>query len=156
MLSCAPAFAKMVAEMALGHALAALRNIVDADRRMRRGEEKLGMARTSRHLYPSMMRQWVSSAMETSPGNCDCCWHLSTVNFTPTTHGFQTHNLQQQGIHPMGLEELLQTCDVTFVLAIPTQENRELLTRETLEQIKTGSSACLSKPFASRRIRRAP
>ena len=32
----------------------------------------------------------------------------------------------------MGLEELLQTCDVTFVLAIPTLENRELLTyRET-------------------------
>ncbi len=41
-LSCAPAFAKMVAEMALGHALAALRNIVDADRRMRRGEENWG------------------------------------------------------------------------------------------------------------------
>ena len=35
----------------------------------------------------------------------------------------------------MRLEELLQTCDVTFVLAIPTRENRELLTRDTLEQI---------------------
>ncbi len=41
-LSCAPAFAKMVAEMALGHALTALRNIAEADRRMRRGEEKWG------------------------------------------------------------------------------------------------------------------
>ena len=41
-LSCAPAFAKMVAELALGHALAALRNIVNADRKMRQGKEEWG------------------------------------------------------------------------------------------------------------------
>ena len=44
----------------------------------------------------------------------------------------------------MGLEELLQTCDVTFVLAIPTQENRELLTRQKLEQIKSGAVLVLA------------
>ena len=44
----------------------------------------------------------------------------------------------------MRLEELLQTCDVTFVLAIPTLENRELLTYEKLNQIKQGSVLVLA------------
>ena len=44
----------------------------------------------------------------------------------------------------MELEELLQTCDVTFVLAIPTQENRELLTYEKLAQIKPGAVLVLA------------
>ena len=142
-LSCAPAFAKMVAEMALGHALAALRNIVDADRRMRRGEENWGWrgqadictlynATVGIVGYGNLAREL---RLLLAPFNCE----LNAYDpWLPDTH------LEQQGIHPMGLEELLQTCDVTFVLAIPTQENRELFTREKLAQIKPGAVLVLA------------
>ena len=142
-LSCAPAFAKMVAELALGHALAALRNIVDADRRMRRGEEKWGWrgqadictlynASVGIIGYGNLAREL---RLLLAPFNCQ----LNAYDpWLPSTY------LQQQGINPMGLEELLQTCDVTFVLAIPTRENKELLTREKLEQIKPGAVLVLA------------
>ena len=142
-LSCAPAFAKMVAEMALGHALAALRNIVDADRRMRRGEENWGWrgqadictlynATVGIVGYGNLAREL---RLLLAPFNCE----LNAYDpWLPDTH------LEQQGIHPMGLEELLQTCDVTFVLAIPTQENRKLFTREKLAQIKPGAVLVLA------------
>ena len=142
-LSCAPAFAKMVAEMALGHALAALRNIVDADRRMRRGEEKWGWRGQEKicTLYnaPVGIIGYGNLARELrlllTPFNCKL--HAYDP-WLPDTY------LQQQGVKPMSLEELLQTCDVTFVLAIPTQENRELLTRDRLAQIKHGAVLVLA------------
>ena len=137
-LSCAPAFAKMVAEMALGHALSALRNIVDADRRMRQGGEKWGWrgqadictlynAQVGIIGYGNLAREL---RLLLAPFNCKL--HAYDP-WLPDTH------LQQHGIEPMDMEELLQTCDVTFVLAIPTQENRELLTYEKLAQIKPGA-----------------
>ena len=142
-LSCAPAFAKMVAEMALGHALAALRNIVDADRRMRHGEEKWGWRGQAEICtlynatvgiigYGNLAREL---RLLLAPFNCQ----LNAYDpWLPDTH------LAQQGINPMGLEELLQTSDVTFVLAIPTQENRALLTYEKLAQIKQGAVLVLA------------
>ena len=142
-MSCAPAFAKMVAEMALGHALAALRNIVEADRRMRRGEEHWGWRGQA-----DICTLYNAKAGIIGYGNLARELRLLLAPFKCELHAYDpwlpdTH-LQQQGIHPMGLEELLQTCDVTFVLAIPTQENRELLTREKLEHIKPGAVLVLA------------
>lgn len=142
-LSCAPAFAKMVAEMALGHALAALRNIVDADRRMRRGEENWGWRGQA-----DICTLYNATVGIIGYGNLARELRLLLAPFKCKLHAYDpwlpaTH-LQQQGIHPMGLGELLQTCDVTFVLAIPTQENRELLTREKLAQIKPGAVLVLA------------
>ena len=129
--------------MALGHALAALRNIVDADRGMRRGEEKWGWrgqadictlynATVGIIGYGNLAREL---RLLLAPFNCQ----LNAYDpWLPDTY------LQQQGINPMGLAELLQACDVTFVLAIPTQENRALLTREKLEQIKPGAVLVLA------------
>lgn len=142
-LSCAPAFAKMVAEMALGHALAALRNIVDADRGIRRGEEKWGWRGQSDICtlynatvgiigYGNLAREL---RLLLAPFNCKLCAYDPWL---PDTH------LEQQGIKPMELEALMQTCDVSFVLAIPTRENRALLTREKLEQIKPGAVLVLA------------
>ena len=142
-MSCAPAFAKMVAELALGHALSALRNIVEADRRMRRGEEKWGWRGQADicTLYnaPVGIIGYGNLARELqlllAPFNCQ----LNAYDpWLPDTY------LRQQGINPLGLEELLQTCHVTFVLAIPTRENRTLLTREKLEQIKPGAVLVLA------------
>lgn len=142
-LSCAPAFAKMVAELSLGHALAALRNIVDADRRIRRREEKWGWRGQADicTLYnaPVGIIGYGNLARELklllAPFNCKL--HAYDP-WLPDTY------LQQQGIIPMGLKELLQTCDVSFILAIPTSENRALLTREKLEQIKQGAVLVLA------------
>lgn len=133
----------MVAEMALGHALAALRNIVDADLRMRRREENWGWRGQADicMLYnaPVGIIGYGNLARELrlllEPFNCELYaydpWMPDTL-------------LRQQGINPMGLERLLRTCHVTFVLAIPTQENRELLTRNVLEQIKPGAVLVLA------------
>lgn len=142
-LSCAPAFAKMVAELALGHALAALRNIVDADRKMRRGEEKWGWRGQA-----DICTLYNASVGIIGYGNLARELRLLLAPFNCKLHAYDpwlpSTYLHQQGVIPMRLEELLQTCDVSFVLAIPTQENRELLTRETLEQIKPGAVLVLA------------
>ena len=142
-LSCAPAFAKMVAELALGHALAALRNIVDADRRMRRGEEKWGWRGQA-----DICTLYDASVGIIGYGNLARELRLLLAPFNCKLHAYDPWlpdtYLKQQGVTPMPLEKLLQTCDVSFVLAIPTQENRELLTREQLEQIKPGAVLVLA------------
>lgn len=142
-LSCAPAFAKMVAELALGHALAALRNIVDADRRMRRKEEKWGWRGQA-----DICTLYNASVGIIGYGNLARELRLLLAPFNCKLHAYDpwlpNTYLQQQGIIPIGLEALLQTCDVSFVLAIPTGENRELLTREKLEQIKPGAVLVLA------------
>ena len=142
-LSCAPAFAKMVAELALGHALAALRNIVDADRRMRRGEEKWGWRGQA-----DICTLYNASVGIIGYGNLARELQLLLAPFNCKLHAYDPWlpdtYLQQQGIISMGLEALLQTCDVSFILAIPTGENRELLTREKLEQIKPGAVLVLA------------
>ena len=142
-LSCAPAFAKMVAEMALGHALTALRNIAEADRRMRRGEEEWGWRGQA-----DICTLYNATVGIIGYGNLARELRLLLAPFNCKLHAYDPwlpHTyLEQQGIKPMGLAELLQTCDVSFVLAIPTQENRELLTREKLEQIKPGAVLVLA------------
>ena len=142
-LSCAPAFAKMVAEMALGHALAALRNIVDADQRIRRGDEKWGWRGQA-----EICTLYNATVGIIGYGNLARELQLLLAPFNCKLHAYDPWlpdtYLEQRGIKPMELAELLQTCDVSFVLAIPTQENRELLTREKLEQIKQGAVLVLA------------
>ena len=43
--------------------------------------------------------------------------------------------LRRQGVEPMPLEQLLATSRFIFVLAVPSSENRAMLTRELLELI---------------------
>lgn len=134
-LSCAPAFGPMVAEMALGHALAALRNISDADRRMRRGDEKWGTSGQS-----SICTLHNASVGIIGYGNLARSlrpmldpFHCSFYTYDPW---LPESSLLSRGVTPLGLDELLRTCDVIFVLAIPTSENRALLSREKLELIR--------------------
>jgi phosphoglycerate dehydrogenase-like enzyme len=46
--------------------------------------------------------------------------------------------LRSQGVEPVDLEHLLESCRVIFVLAAPTTENRTLLSRPLLERIGPG------------------
>jgi phosphoglycerate dehydrogenase-like enzyme len=137
-LSCAPAFGPMVAEMALGMALAAAREIVDGHNAFVQGEEKwlhagntntftlygqtvglIGYGGLARSLKPLL-----------APFGCTIQVYDPWL---PATY------LAQQGVRPVDLDTLLAASKVIFVLAIPSSENRALLSREKLEQIKAGS-----------------
>jgi phosphoglycerate dehydrogenase-like enzyme len=137
-LSCAPAFGPMVAEMALGMALAAARGIVSAHVDFTRGEEKwlhagnaeaftlygqpvgfIGFGGLARSLKPLL-----------APFGCPIQVYDPWL---PATY------LRNQGVSPSALETLLATSKVIFVLAIPSAENRALLDREQLERIQPGA-----------------
>lgn len=134
-LSCAPAFGPVVAEMALGLAIAAGRGIVEGDRLMRRGEERysragnenaftlygkrvglIGFGGLARSLQPLL-----------APFGCEI--HAYDP-WLPASH------LRRQGVTPTDLDSLLATCRVIFVLALPSVENRGLIDRRRLELIQ--------------------
>ena len=137
-LSCAPAFGPMVAEMALGLTIALARNIVDAHIDFRAGEERflhagnvgtftlfgqtvgfIGYGGLARQLRPLLQ-----------PFGCNIQVYDPWL---PETY------LRQQGVTPVSLVQLLETSRVIYVLAIPSTENRTLLDRERLERIRPDS-----------------
>jgi len=137
-LSCAPAFGPMVAEMALGMALAAAREIVDGHIAFAKGEEKwlhsgnvgtftlydqpvgfIGYGGLARNLQPLL-----------APFRCK----IQTYDpWLPASY------LTNQGVTPVDLATVLATSKVIFVLAIPSAENKALLNREMLAHIQPGS-----------------
>lgn len=137
-LSVAPGFGPQVAEMALGMALAACREIVAGDRAMRHGEELwlhagntttfllygkpvgfIGFGGIGRSLRPLL-----------APFSCPI------MVFDPWLgQGY----LRSQGVEPVSLEHLLRSSHVIFVLASPSAGNRALLSRELLAQIQPGA-----------------
>ena len=137
-LLCAPAFARQVAEMALGMALAASREIVIGDMEMRDGSERwqhkgnvnsfmlygqrvglIGFGSLARALMPLLQ-----------PFGCE------VVVYDPWLgDGY----LRRQGVEPVSLETLMQTSRVIFVLAVPSAENRAMISREYLEMIQPGA-----------------
>lgn len=134
-LSCAPAFGPVVAEMALGLAIAAGRGIVEGDRLMRVGEERYSRAgnedaftlyrkRVGLIGYGGLAR---SLRPLLTPFGCEILVHDPWL--TPAF-------LQRQGVTPVELDTLLSTSRVIFVLALPSAENRELIDRRRLELIR--------------------
>jgi len=141
-LTAAPAFGPQVAEMALGLALAASRDIVSGDRAVRAGTERylhagntgtfllygqrvgfIGYGNLARSLHPLLM-----------PFRC---------RFLAFDPWLTDSYLRSQGIEPVPLEQLLSVSQVIFVLAAPTVENRALLSRELLERITPGAVVVL-------------
>jgi phosphoglycerate dehydrogenase-like enzyme len=137
-LSAAPAFGPQVAEMALGLALAASREIVVGDRAMRQGQERwlhagnistfllydqpvgfIGFGSIARYLRPLL-----------APFSCRV-----SVYDPWLSEGY----LRSQGVEPVSLEHMLDTSQVIFVLAAPSAENRSLLSRELLSLIRPGA-----------------
>ena len=134
-LSCAPAFGPMVAEMALGLAIDAARDLSAGHEAFRAGTEKylwdgnvdtftlygetvgfIGFGGLAQSLKPLI-----------APFGCRLIAHdpWRTDQF-----------LKDQGAEPVGLEELLSTARVIFVLAIPSVENRAQIDRAKLELIR--------------------
>src|SRR5258708_6703153 len=137
-LSAAPAFGRQVAEMALGMALAASRDICTGDYAFRTGAEKwlwagnvgtfmlygkpvgfIGFGGLARCLRPLL-----------EPFGCPISVYDPWLG-----DGY----LRSQGVNPVSLDQLIETSKVIFVLATPTAENRALLSREVLEKIQPGA-----------------
>jgi phosphoglycerate dehydrogenase-like enzyme len=135
-LSAAPAFAEAVAEMALGLALAAGRDLVSEDRLVRARRERwlssaegldtflltgkrvgfVGFGNIGRRLRALL-----------DPFGCELCAYDPWL-----TDAY----LRDEGVEPTSLRRLLETSRVVFVLATPTSENRALLSRELLELVR--------------------
>ena len=134
-MSAAPGFARQVAEFSLAVAIASSRGIVKHDRLMRRGEEQylwhsneqsfmlydqpvgmIGYGSIGRELH-RLLRPFGVSVSAYDPWLGD---------------GY----LRRQGIQPLSLEELLATSRFIFVLAVPSAENRAMITRELLELVQ--------------------
>ena len=134
-LSVAPAFGPMVAEMALAMALAAARDVVagsvafgsGAERYQHRGNEHcftlydktvglIGCGSLARNLIP-LLAPFRGKLLGYDPWLSD-------------------RYLTRMGVQPAALETLLEQSRVIFVLAIPSHENRALLDRARLELIQ--------------------
>ncbi|MFC0680412.1 NAD(P)-dependent oxidoreductase [Lysobacter korlensis] len=137
-LSAAPGFARQVAEMSLGLALACSRGIVSADRAMRAGTEQwLGAGnRDSFLLYGKPVGFLgfgsIAQALQPllAPFGCRISAHDPWLG-----DGY----LRRCGVEPVDLETLVSGSRVLFVLAAPSVENRALLSREVLERIQPGA-----------------
>jgi phosphoglycerate dehydrogenase-like enzyme len=141
-LSCAPAFGPTVAEMALGLAIAAARQIAWTDRKFRSGEPN-----------------WSHTAFNTEIGEPFTHYgkQVGFIGFgglaralrpllAPFACPLQVHDpwltdtyLRREGVTPVGIETLLSTSRFIYVLAVPSAENRAFLDRSRLELIRPDS-----------------
>ena len=142
-LSAAPGFGRQVAEFSLGLAIDAARQISYGDRLMRRGEEAylwhgnvdtfllydqpvgiIGYGSLARALHPLLLPFGVGISVY-DPWLGD---------------GY----LKRQGLRPVSLEELLATSKFIFVMAIPSVENKAMLSRELLALIQPNAVLILA------------
>ncbi|MEM7531703.1 MAG: NAD(P)-dependent oxidoreductase [Chloroflexota bacterium] len=134
-LSCAPAYGPMVAEMALGMAIASARGIVDAHNDFAQGDEV--------YLYPS--NEGMFTLFDQPVGFIG--FGGLAQNLRPLLAPFRCpvrvydpwlpdRYIRERGCTPASLEEVLSTSRVIFVLAIPSNENKAMLNRELLSLIR--------------------
>jgi len=133
--SCAPGFGPAVAEMALALTLAATRNVVETDRRFR--------ARTERWEFKETSESWT---LFDQPVGFIGFGGLAR-SLKPLLDPFRCRvaaydpwlpapAIRARGAEPSGLDRLLRTSRVIYVLAIPSPENRGLLDRRRLSLIR--------------------
>lgn len=135
-LSCAPAYGPMVAEMALGMAIAAARGIVGGHNSFAAGDEV--------YLYPSNRAAFtlydqpvgfigfggLARALRPLLAPFRCPIRVYDP-WLPESH------VSERECTPVHLPELLSASRVIFVLAIPSNENRAMLDRELLSLIRS-------------------
>ena len=134
-LSCAPAFGPMVAEMALGMAIDAAREITAGHEAFRAGEEKYlwDGNETTFTLYGETV------GLIGFGGLAQCLKRL----LAPFGCRLIAHDpwrtdqyLKDQGAEPVGLDDLLSSARVIFVLAIPSTDNKAQIGRRELALIR--------------------
>ncbi len=134
-VSVAPTFARQVAEMCVGMAISACREINIGDRGFREGDEKYLHAgnETTFMLYDKSVGFIGYGNLARELQKLLRPFGVSFSAYDPwLTDGF----IRSQGVEPTSLEDLLEQSRFIFVLAAPTVENRALLSREYLERIQ--------------------
>ncbi|GHF26568.1 NAD(P)-dependent oxidoreductase [Pseudolysinimonas yzui] len=133
-LTAAPGFGRQVAEMALGLALAACREITIGDRAMRAGTEQ----------YMHLGNETTFMLFDKPIGIIGYGGIAQALRplLEPFGGPISAHDpwlgdgyLRSCGVTPVGLEQLISESKVIFVLAAPSSENRAVLDRHLLELI---------------------
>jgi len=138
-LSCAPAFGPAVAEMALGLALAASRQIGYTDRMFRSGSEHWSHTEFATPIGEPFTHYrkpvgfigfgGLARALKPLLEPFDCPIAVYDPWLTDTF-------LRGEGVIPTDIETLLSTSRYIYVLAVPSAENRAFLDRAALELIR--------------------
>ncbi len=139
-LSCAPAFAPTVAEMALGLALASAREIAWTDGGFRAADREPNWSHSDLGTTFSLFDKPVGFIGFGSLARC-----LKPL-LEPFRGPLQVYDpwltdtyLRTQGVTPVDLDTLLKTSRFIYVLAVPTSANKHFLNREKLEMIRPDS-----------------
>ncbi|MFC1717792.1 NAD(P)-dependent oxidoreductase [Candidatus Poribacteria bacterium] len=137
-MSCAPAFGPAVAEMGLGLAIAAARQIVWNDAAFRIGEAKWSHTEFGGTftLYGKQMGFIGFGGLARSLKPLLEPFHCPIQVYDPW---LTDTYLRTQGVKSVDLDTLLATSRFIFVLAVPTASNKALLDREYLSKIKPDS-----------------
>ncbi|MEL6148064.1 MAG: NAD(P)-dependent oxidoreductase [Chloroflexota bacterium] len=142
-LSVAPAFARQVAEMCLGLALASARDIVSGDREMRQGNE--------RYLHAGNIGTFMlygKSVGIIGYGSIARELHRLLIPFGVHIAAYDPWlgdgYLQRHGVESQSLDDLMATAQVIFILATPTKDNRAMISREYLNRIQQGAVVVLA------------
>lgn len=134
-LSCAPAFGPMVAEMALGMAIDAAREIAAGHAAFQQGTEKYLW-----HGNEETFTLYDETVGFIGFGGLAQCLKPLLAPFRCRLLGYDPWRtdqyLRDQGAEPVPLDELLGRARVIFVLAIPSNENRAQIDRRLLELIR--------------------
>lgn len=136
-LSCSPAFGPAVAELGLGLALAAVRQIARSDREFRTGEEYWSheefrgeftlYGKTVGFIGYGALGRYLRQLLEP--------WGVHILAYDPwMTDAY----LSSLGMEPCPLDGLLKRSDVSFILATPTKHNLHLVSKERLALIPDG------------------
>jgi len=137
-LGSAWAFGPMVAEMALGMALAACREIAVGDAAIRSGTE-LWLHKGNRTTF---------SLYDQPVGFIGCGGLARSLRplLVPFRCPIRAYDpwltdtyIREEGYEPSGPEELLRRSRFVFVLAVPAPENQALLDRDRLEMLPRGA-----------------
>lgn len=134
-LSCAPAYGPMVAEMALGMAIASARGIVDAHVDFQAGKEEYLYAgnRSSFTLYGEPVGFIGFGGLAQNLKRLLAPFQCPIQVYDPW---LPEHYITDRGCVPRSLEQVLESSKIIFVLAIPSNENKAMLDREKLALIQ--------------------
>jgi phosphoglycerate dehydrogenase-like enzyme len=142
-LSTAPVFAKPVAEMALGLALAAARRIPEADAAMRSSRESLYGENDN---YDSILLQGRTLALV----GCGNVGRALLPLLRPFSGKIVVHDpwihpavLRDMGVTPVSLDECFSQATVVFLLAATTTENAGKIGRDQFARMAQGGIVVL-------------
>lgn len=132
--SCAPAFGPSVAEMALALTLDAARLVAEGDAAFKAGTEQWLHAGTAGAvtLFGKTVGFVGAGGLSRSLQQLLEPFQVTLLAYDPW---LPAGSLERRGIEFVGLPELFDRSDVVFVLAVPTPENRGMVSRELMERL---------------------